>query len=182
METRNDKMDDLFEKFQGQWDIHQPDENHYDRFLNKQSKKKTRKNYWYSMSIAASVLLVVGFFTFFNSNLNKTQQKQDLEFASKQTRETDSIFTAMIRLELEKVKEKKSPINQQIVSDALVQMEILDKDYEKIKQELIKNGESKQIIYAMIRNLKTRIAFLEDVLQHIENNEKLNDTTHENTI
>lgn len=179
---KNDKLDDLFENLHGQWDIYEPDDNHYDRFLSKQHGKKTRKNYWYSLSIAASVLLLVGFFSFFNGNLHRAESSNDLQFASKQTRETDSIFTAMIRYELEKVKQKKSPINQQIVSDALVQMEALDKDYEKIKQELIKNGESKQIIHAMIRNLKTRISFLEDVLAHIENNEKLNNTTHENTI
>lgn len=182
MNRNNEQLDDLFEKFQGQWDIHEPDEDHFDRFLAKQSRKKNaRKNRWYSLSIAASVLLVVGFFTFFNGQLNKPKSA-DLQYASKQTRETDSIFTAMIKIELEKVKQKKSPINQQIVADALVQMEALDRDYEKIKQELIKNGESKQIIHAMIRNLKTRIAFLEDVLQHIENNEKLNEKTHENTI
>jgi len=178
----NDKMDDLFEKLQGQWDIHEPHEDHYDRFLAKQSRRKSKANRWYALSIAASVLLIVGFFTFFNDNLNKTPQNADLQFASKQTRETDSIFTAMIRLELDKVKQKKSPINEKIVADALVQMEKLDRDYEKIKQELIKNGESKQIIHAMIRNLKIRIAFLEEVLEHIENNEKLNDTAHENTI
>lgn len=175
-------MDDLFEKLQGQWDIAEPDQNHYDRFLAKQSRKKSKANRWYALSIAASVLLIVGFFTFFSDNLNKLPQQNDLQFASKQTRETDSIFTAMIRLELDKVKQKKSPINEKIVADALIQMEKFDKDYEKIKQELIKNGESRQIIHAMIKNLKIRIAFLEDVLTHIENNEKLNDTTHENTI
>ncbi|MFT3796407.1 anti-sigma factor [Flavobacterium sp.] len=180
MDMKNDKLDDLFENLQGQWDIHEPDENHYDRFLEKQSRRRKGKNYWYSLSIAASILLLVGFFTFFNGNANKAPQRTDLQFASKQTRETDSIFTAMIRFELEKVKQKKSPINEKIVSDALIQMEALDKDYEKIKQELIRNGESKQIIHAMIQNLKTRIAFLEDVLEHIENTEKL--STHENTI
>ena len=182
MEMKNDKMDELFTKFDGKWDLQAPDENHYDRFLEKQLRKRTRRNYWNSLSIAATVLILVGFFTFFNHNNNYKEQENGIAFASKQTRETDSIFTAMIRIELEKVKEKKSPLNEKIVSDALIQMQKLDADYEKIKQELIKNGESKQIIYAMIRNLKTRIAFLEDVLAHIENNEKFNNLTHENTI
>ena len=182
MNRNYEQLDDLFEKFDGQWDTHEPDENHFDRFLARQSPRKNAgKNRWYSLSIAASVLLIVGFFTFFNGNPGTTKTT-DLQYASKQTRETDSIFTAMIRVELEKVKQKKNPMNQQIVADALVQMEALDRDYEKIKQELIKNGESKQIIHAMIRNLKTRIAFLEDVLQHIENNENLTEKTHENTI
>lgn len=182
MKKNNDPMEDLFDRLQGQWDVHEPDEKHYDRFLAKQARKKRRANRWYGLSIAASVVMLVGFFTFFNNNLSRQPQKSDLQFASKQTRETDSIFTAMIRLELEKVKDKRSPINEKIISDALVQMEKLDKDYEKIKQELIRSGESKQIIHAMIRNLKIRIAFLEDVLQHIENNEQLNHTQHENTI
>lgn len=179
---KNDNMDHAFKKFEGQWDLHEPDGNHYERFLKKQNRKKANRNRMYSISIAASILLIVGFFTFFNRNGNFAAEANEFEFASKQTRQTDSIFTAMIRIELEKVKEKKSPINEKIVSDALVQMQALDADYEKIKQELIDHGENKQIIHAMIRNLKTRIAFLEDVLEHIENNEKLNSSNHENTI
>lgn len=180
MLKENDKMDDFFGKFENQWDIQEPDENHYDRFLAKQSRRKSKQNRWYSLSIAASILIIVGFFTFFNYNHNQSKNSS-LEFASRQTRETDSIFTVMIKIELEKVKEKKSPQNEQIVADALIQMKALDADYEKIKLELIKNGESRQIIYAMIRNLKTRISFLENVLKHIEDNEKINNTTHEST-
>jgi len=182
MLKENDQMENLFKKFEDQWDIYEPDENHYDRFIAKQNRKKSRRNHWYKLSIAASILLLAGLFTFFNYNDNQQSKNGSLEFASRQTRETDSIFTAMIRIELEKVKEKKSPVNQQIVADALVQMKALDADYEKIKLELIKNGESKQIIYAMMRNLKTRISFLENVLSHIEENEKITNTTHENTI
>lgn len=181
MEKNDEKIEHLFEKLQGQWDIHEPDENHYDRFLEKQSRKKSKKKYWYALSIAASILLLVGFFTFFSKRTNLTQTSE-LGFASRQTQETDSVFTAIIRIELNKVKEKKSPLNDKIITDALVQMEALDKDYEKIKQELIKNGESKQIIHAMIRNLQTRISFLENVMEHIKNNEKLNNIKHENTI
>jgi len=182
MLKENDKMEELFSKLENQWDIHEPDENHYDRFLAKQSRRKSRQNSWYSLSIAASILIVVGFFTFFNHNNNHQSKNDSLELASRQTRETDSIFTAMIKIELEKVIEKKSPENEQIIKDALLQMKALDADYEKIKLELIKNGESKQIIYAMIRNLKTRISFLENVLKHIEDNEKIKNTTHESTI
>ena len=181
MLKENDKMDDLFAKFENQWDIQEPDANHYDRFLAKQHGKKSKNNRWQLLSIAASVVLLAGLFTFFNYN-NNHQSKNELEFASTQTRETDSIFTAMIKIELEKVKERKSPQNEQIVKDALVQMKALDDDYEKIKAELIKNGESKQIIHAMIRNFKTRISFLENVLTHIEENEKIKNTTDENTI
>ncbi len=55
-------------------------------------------------------------------------------------------------------------------------------NYEKIIKELETNGESKQIIYAMISNLQTRISFLQNVLLHIENNEKLKNISDEKTI
>lgn len=178
MEKKHDQLENLFERLNDQWDIHEPDENHYDRFLEKQSKKRAAKRNWISLSIAASIALLVGCLIFFNP-----QHKNDeFVFASKETRETDSIFTSMIKMELEKVREKKSPLNEKIVADALKQMKILDADYEKIKQELIKNGENKQIIHAMIRNLQTRISFLESVLQHLENTEDLKNATDEKTI
>lgn len=177
MKKNNDNLENLFERLHCEWDIHQPDENHYDRFLAKQSQRK-RDNIWMPLAIAASLALLIGFFI-----CNKPDVKADeWLFASKETRETDSIFSAMIRMELSKVKEKKSPLNEKIIADALVQMKILDADYEKIKQELIKNGENQQIIHAMIRNLQTRISFLENVLQHLENTEDLKQATDEKTI
>ena len=52
-------------------------------------------------------------------------------------------------------------------------MKVFDADYQKIINELQKNGENKQIIYAMISNLQTRISFLQTVLKRIEENENL---------
>ncbi|MEG1025898.1 MAG: anti-sigma factor, partial [Flavobacterium sp.] len=94
----------------------------------------------------------------------------------------DSIFSILIKNELVKLKEKNSPENEQIINDALKQMKVFDADYEKIIKEVQKNGENKQIIYAMISNLQTRISFLQTVLQRIEENENLKNTSHEKTL
>jgi cellobiose phosphorylase len=61
-------------------------------------------------------------------------------------------------------------------------MKNLDKDYDTIIQELEANGESKPIINALISNLQIRISFLQNVLQHIENNEKLKNIPNENKM
>jgi len=61
-------------------------------------------------------------------------------------------------------------------------MKTFDADYQKIINELQKNGENKQIIYAMISNLQTRISFLQTVLKRIEDNEKLKNTSNEKTL
>jgi hypothetical protein len=179
MKKNHDTLEDVFKKWEDQWDIQELDENHYDRFAAKQSRRNNKKKYWYSLSVAASILIIIGCFTLFNHH---DEPVKNLSLASRETQQTDSIFTSMIKMELDKIKEKRSPVNEKIIADALVQMKVLDADYEKIKQELIKNGENKQIIYAMLRNLKTRISFLENVLDQINNTEKLITTTDEKTI
>ena len=149
--------------------------NHADRFLEKLNAKKSKRNYGLSIAIAASVAILIGISLFYNTN----EKSSDLRFASKETKQTDSIFSVLIEKQLAKIKEKKSPENEKIINDALKQMKALDADYEKIITELEKNGESKQIIYALISNLQTRISFLQNVLQHIEENEKRKTIYHE---
>ena len=178
MKKENKKLDQLFEKFENQWDIESPESNHEQRFLQKLKSKKPNWKRFVSIGIAASIVVILGL-SIFNTTPKKTEE---LQFASKETKQTDSIFTVLIENELEKIKEKKSPENEKIISDALKQMRTLDSDYEKIIKELETNGESKQIINAMISNLQTRISFLQNVLLHIENNEKLKNISDEKTI
>lgn len=129
------------------------------------------------MGIAASIVLLLGISVFYNN-----EKPKEYKFASKETKRTDSIFSILIDNELVKLKGKSSPENEQIIKDALKQMKVFDTDYQKIINELEKNGENKQIIYAMINNLQTRISFLQTVLQRIEENENLKNTTHEKTL
>ena len=178
MKNENEKLDDLFQKLEQQWDIEEVRINHQERFLSKLNSKKQYKKYFLPLSIAATIALLLGIFVFYSSEEKATQ----FEFASKETRQTDSIFSFIIQKELEKIREKKSPENKKIITDALTQMKVLDQDYDKILQELKTNGESKQIIYAMISNLQTRISFLQTVLQHIEENEQLKQMPDEKTI
>jgi len=178
MKKTNDHMEKMFENFENQWDIHELSSDHNERFLAKQKSKKQPKTVWYPLSIAASILLLFGLFFIFN----KVEPKHDFALVSAETQKTDSIFSAMVRDELIQINKKKSPLNEKIVNDAFQQMQLMDADYEKIKKELIENGENKQIIYAMIHNFKTRIEFLENVLVQLNNAEKLNTTTHEKTM
>ena len=178
MKKENKKLDQLFEKFKNEWDIETLQASHEKRFLKKLKPEKSNWKRFVTIGIAASIIIMLGL-SIFNTTPKKTE---DLQFASKETKQTDSIFTILIENELEKIKEKKSPENERIIADALQQMRALDSDYTKIIKELETNGESKQIIYAMISNLQTRISFLQNVLLHIENTEKLKNITDEKTI
>lgn len=182
MKKKKEELENLFSKFQNQWDFEDLDDEHEKRFLLKlkQNQKNKKKNYWFPISIAATVLIMLGFVMFYHPLDGKPE---NLKFASAQTREADSVFNSIINLELQKLKSDDSPANKIIIADALNQMQKMDADYEKIKQELIRNGESKQIIYAMISNLQMRISFLENVMKQIEkNNNFINKISDEKTI
>ncbi|WP_417941401.1 anti-sigma factor [Flavobacterium sp. RS13.1] len=178
MKKENDDLDKLFKKFENQWDIQEINSGHQMDFLNKLNKKQPKRNNYSVWAIAASIVILLGVSVFYNNN----EKPKEFKFASKETKQTDSIFSVLIEKELAKLKEKNSPENEQIINDALKQMKVFDADYEKIIKELQKNGENKQIIYAMISNLQTRISFLQTVLQRIEENENLKNTTHDETF
>ncbi|MFZ0598895.1 MAG: anti-sigma factor [Flavobacterium sp.] len=178
MKKENEGLDQLFEKFENQWDIKRMNADHQVDFLNKLNKKQPKKKNYAVWAIAASIVVLLGVSLFYNT----AEKPKEFKFASKETKRTDSIFSILIDNELVKLKEKSSPENQQIINDALKQMKVFDADYEKILKEVQKNGENKQIIYAMISNLQTRISFLQTVLQRIEENEKFKNTTDEKTL
>jgi len=178
MKKENDDLDQLFEKFENQWDVKKMSSDHQVDFLNKLNKKEPKKKNYAVWAIAASIVVLLGVSLFYNNN----EKPKEFKFASKETKRTDSIFSILIDNELVKLKEKSSPENEQIINDALKQMKVFDADYAKILKEVQKNGENKQIIYAMISNLQTRISFLQTVLQRIEENEKFKNTTDEKTL
>ncbi|RKR05236.1 hypothetical protein C8C83_4575 [Flavobacterium sp. 90] len=177
MKKENDNLDQLFNKFENQWDIQEMNSDHQVDFLNKLNKKQSKRKYWFVTAVAASIVLMLGISVFYKNNKPK-----EFKFASNETKRTDSIFSILIDNELVKLKEKNSPENEQIINDALKQMKVFDADYAKIIKELQKNGENKQIIYAMISNLQTRISFLQTVLKRIEENENLKNTSDEKTL
>jgi len=177
MKNEKDSLDKLFSRLENQWDVQELNSDHQVDFMQKFNKKEPKKKYWFMTAIAASIVLMLGISMFY-----KNEKPKEFKFASKETKRTDSIFNILIDNELVKLKEKSSPENEQIINDALKQMKTFDADYQKIINELQKNGENKQIIYAMISNLQTRISFLQTVLKRIEDNEKLKNTSNEKTL
>ncbi|WP_281225035.1 anti-sigma factor [Flavobacterium aquiphilum] len=178
MINENEKLDQLFENLENQWDIQELDEKHFNRFSEKLTLKKRKRNFGLIYAVAASVAILLGITLFYP----KADEHKELKFASKETKQTDSIFTVLIERQLAQIEAKKSPENEKIINDALKEMKKMDSDYEKIKHELEVNGECKPIIYAMINNLQTQISFLQNVLQHIEQTEKLKNLKNEKTL
>lgn len=178
MNTENNNSNEMFNHFKGQWDTEEPLVGHEDRFLNRLEKKKNKGKgliYWITMPAAAAIAVIVTLlFTF-----SPTAKNSKVASLSPKTEETQVYFASIINTELEKVKQENSPETKKLVQDALIHMQELESDYEKITHELANKGESRQLIHAMITNLQTRISFLEDVLVKIENIKKIKETYYE---
>ena len=71
---------------------------------------------------------------------------------------------------------------KKIIEDALIQLDVLEKDYNLLKTEIAKNGENKQIIHALLTNMQTRISFIQSVMEEIDNINQLKMNRNENTL
>jgi hypothetical protein len=181
MNTKNNNLDELFSSLNNQWDTADPAKGHQDRFLSRlEGKKKKRFPLWVAMPVAAAIVLVVGMVFFL-----MPQQPQNpvvLNKMSPKAKEAQLYFASIIEKELAKVEKENSPETKMLVADALERMNQLEADYGRLVSELQQKGESKQLLHAMIINLQTRISFLEEVLNRIENIKKIKENYNENNI
>lgn len=168
MKEKKDSIEQLFNQLENQWDTETPRLGHQERFLKKLNEEpaKTKKKNWIPLSLAASLLLIAGMISFYQ--LKNDKPIDQWQNASAQTKETHDYFASVVEKELTDLKSKQTPETEQIINDALAQMKIFDQDYQKIINELQKNGDTKQLLHAMILNFQTRISFLEEVIKKIE--------------
>ncbi len=180
----NSKFDQQIKELLASSDLPEvsPPPGHEKRFLNKlsQQQKKPKKVYWKPLSIAASLALLITFgWSFWNQH---QLQNNGLAGVSDEMKQTEAYFTATLEKELQLVQDKISPETQKIIEDGLHQIQLLEKDYQQLEQDLVKSGNDQRVIYAMISNFQTRIEILETILKQTETIKNLKPIPHENTI
>ena len=169
---KTDKIEELFKNFKDDFDIEIPETGHEQRFLKKLNSNKihviektsNRSFFKPFMAIAASIIICFGLFVF----LQNKPTVNGLASVSPELSQTQDFFTTAITSELNKIKTERSPENEVLVSDALKQLELLEKNYERLKLDLKESGNDKRVVYAMISNFQSRIDILENVLKSIE--------------
>ncbi len=184
-----DTIKDLFENLTGEFDVNEPNKGHELRFLDKlkanditlsDDKKSSGFNWRPFLAIAASVVICFGVFV----TLQNQPKVLDLASVSPELSKTQDFFTVTIENELKKLTKERSPLTDQIINDALKQIEILEKEYQNLKTDLTKSGNDQRVIYAMITNFQNRIDILNTVLEQIEDVKqlKINKNGPQNTI
>lgn len=166
-----DRLHKLFAE--NNFDFHEPHSGHLDRFERKlKNPGRVNKTSWKWLSVAASVVLLVGFWM----GSNQQNNSLDMRDFSPQMAETQNYFVATINQELKELEKYRSLDTEIIIEDALDELEELEDSYKSFVEDLNKNGYEKRIIQQMINNYQQRLEILENVLQQIETLKNTNNT------
>ncbi len=162
-----DNFENIFKEKRSEFDFVEPNIGHFERFearLKETNKQEPKRRNWRWLSIAASVVLILGVW------LGNARSHKGLELAdvSPKMEETQDFFTATIKQEIKSINKIKSPENEKIIDDAFEQMKKLEENYKKLTIELKESNEDKRVIYAMISNFQKRIEILQNLMQQID--------------
>ena len=166
---KTDNLEELFQTLV--FDVAEPEAGHVQRFrdkLDSGSKKSVRSSgfipLWLPwMAMAACFLIAVVLFGgFFDPN---KQNHGELASVSSEMADTQNFYASVIKKELYQLEQEKTPETEALIQDALKQLDVLETDYSKLKNDLVKSGQDKRVIYAMITNFQQRIDLLNKVLE-----------------
>lgn len=170
-------MENKFEQFfeETAFDIHEPHSSHFDRFERRLHTNQKQRTPWKWLSVAASVVLLVGFWM----GSNHQQEQLGLSNVSPKMAEAQNYFIATIKQELKEVEKHRNLSTEKVIEQAIDQLEELEDNYNMLTTELSKNGYEKRLILAMVNNYQERLAILQNVLEQIEKIKNINNTNNE---
>jgi arginine decarboxylase-like protein len=176
-----DNLDKIFEKLKNQFDTEEPTIGHFNRFEAKlnQTKQSNKSFKLFSYAaVAASIVLLFG--VWLGASFSNTGM--ELASISSEMEETQSYFLATIENELSTIESERNSDTEQLINDALKQLEKLEIQYNTLTLELKESNEDKRIIYAMISNFQQRIDILQNLLQQIDTVKQLKKQNNEKYV
>ena len=148
-------------------------ENHQERFLEKldEASPEAKQSKFSWMRIADSVVVLLGLslgaFKYFQSEVSgntqeiantKTVDTKSLGDISPGLKKVEDYYLASINSELSKM--IYTPETKELFDGYLIQLNELDKEYQKLSLELTESGPSELTVNALIDNLKLRLNLL----------------------
>ncbi|WP_142785681.1 hypothetical protein [Changchengzhania lutea] len=175
-------IEDIFKNLENEFDIETPNSLHKQRFIeklktaNKEKGTTSRKQDWKPLfAIAASLLLLITLVIGFQ----KSEETSDLSSVSPKMEQTQDFYTLSINEELKSIQAAASPEVQALIADTMTQLNILEKEYNALKEDLKESGQDQRVIYAMISNFQYRTTLLQNTLEQINSINQLKTITNE---
>ncbi len=185
MSLQNENLEELFNELRGTFDQEEAPEGHQQRFLEKLNASKgvvsmpvRKRNWWKPLSIAASVVLLIGLGIGF-MNQQQTVEQRVAEI-SPEASQTHFYFASLIEEQVRELEKQNSPETELIITDTMQQLDKLEQDYKQMEQDLLNGGDSRLILSAMIVNFQTRIDLLQEVMNQIDSIKNLKTIDDEN--
>lgn len=170
----------------------------FEQKLDSALPQKSRSNSFFFMKIAAIFLvaLAIGFFYFSNSNNSGTdtqivdtpeeenvdqilnESQFQLSDISPEFKQIESYYLAGINMELAKLEVNND--NKALIDAFMLQMEELDKEYQRLNTELQETGPNEQTIEAMIANLQLRMDLLRKLKSKLNEIKNSKNKSYEN--
>jgi cytoskeletal protein RodZ len=163
--------------------------NHANKFqtllTKKLHSKKTRKKNYKWISIAASVVLLVGLgIKFYSTESIEIKQNETKEISlgsiSPEFQTIENYYKNSIRLEISQL--KRTDKNKEVIAGYLLKIVELTKEYKSLTLDLNKNGVNDATIDALIRNLQLRVQLLKRMKKQLKQLKNLNITQNEKQI
>lgn len=163
----DNKLHDFFSE--NDFDFHEPHSGHIQRFEKRLQGAQTKRRLpWKWMSIAASIILAIGFFVGQNLQIGNIQDGPSLSDISTKMAEVEDYFVNTIDFEVRELEKNRSLDTEAVIEKALDKIEKLEDDYKAFIEELSKNGKQERIIHRMIQNYQQRLEILQNTLIQIE--------------
>ncbi|CAL2080850.1 hypothetical protein [Tenacibaculum sp. 190524A02b] len=160
-----DKLHNFFSD--NDFDIHEPHSGHLDRFQRKLQNSQKKSSYpWKWMSIAASIVLVVGFYL--GTTIQPTNKKFSLAGISPNMAETETFFISTIKQELKEIEKHRNIETEMLIEHALDEIEELEEKFQAFSKELQNSDNKRIIIKSLINNYQQRLNILEQLLVKLE--------------
>ncbi len=180
-----DNLDRLFHNLKDSFDTEEPTTGHNLRFQEKLeaaqgvvSIQKKGSSWWKSLSIAASIAIMASIgLGLYNSSPTIEEQVAKI---SPEVSKTEFYFASLIEEQVKQLQSESTPETQKIISDTMVQLKKLEADYLVLEENLLKGGNSKLLLSAMITNFQTRIDLLQDVLNQVDTIKNIKNYNDEN--
>ncbi len=162
------ELETLFEN--KHWDIEQPDTGHRNRFsvrLQEQQnvpKKTSTINYWKYLAIAASIVLLIT--VYIPTSVDKSSK--NLAEVSTEMADVENYYNSSIQHSVKLLGKQNNTEHKIIITEAINEVQRLEKDYQKLSTDLFENTDSPKIIQVMILNLQQRLDVLQRAKEQIE--------------
>lgn len=165
MQNNDKDIQDFFKKHRGDLDTERMSPEHEARFLEKMKapEKKTKKLWVTYLSIAASIILLIGFYLFNNP---EEQMIEENDYPQ-EIAEAQFYFEGIITRELDRIQTYKNESNAKIIEDTLERIQKLKTEEEALLNQL-STDYNRGIVKALVDNFQLRINLLNDLVQQID--------------